>query len=76
LEYTRARAGNAGMGEIGVVTVGERGTRIPLVAATLGTAGLYPSHAADVATLGAATTLALSAIGLGQFLVLARRSLR
>ncbi|MEP6463998.1 MAG: CDP-alcohol phosphatidyltransferase family protein [Frankiaceae bacterium] len=76
LEYTRARAGNAGMGEIGVVTVGERGTRIPLVAATLGTAGLYPGHAADVATLGAATTLALSAIGLGQFLVVARRSLR
>jgi phosphatidylglycerophosphate synthase len=28
LEYVRARAGNAGLGEIGVVTVGERPTRV------------------------------------------------
>lgn len=28
LEYTRARAGNAGLGEIGVVTIGERPTRV------------------------------------------------
>lgn len=76
LEYTRARAGNAGMGEIGVVTVGERGIRVPLLAATLGTAGLYPGSAAGVATLGAATTLGLSTVGLGQLLVVARRALR
>jgi phosphatidylglycerophosphate synthase len=28
LEYVRARAGNAGIGEVGVVTVGERPTRV------------------------------------------------
>ncbi|WP_243407792.1 CDP-alcohol phosphatidyltransferase family protein, partial [Frankia canadensis] len=37
LEYTRARAGNAGFGEIGVVTVGERPTR--LIATGFGLAG-------------------------------------
>ncbi len=76
LEYTRARAGNAGLGEIGVATVGERGVRIPLIAATLGTAGLYPGHAAVIATLGTGTTLAVCAIGLAQFSVVAYRTLR
>lgn len=76
LEYTRARAGNAGLGEIGVATVGERGVRIPLIAATLGTAGLYPGHAEAVATLGAGTTLGVCAIGLGQLFVVAYRTLR
>lgn len=76
LEYTRARAGNAGMGEIGVATVGERGIRIPVIAGTLGTAGLYPGHAGAVANMGVASTLALSTIGLGQLLVAVRRALR
>jgi phosphatidylglycerophosphate synthase len=76
LEYTRARAGNAGMGEIGVVTVGERGSRIAVIAATLGTVGLFPAQATPLVTLGAATTLGLSVFGLGQLLLVARRTLR
>ena len=50
LEYLRARAGNAGQGEVGVVTVGERPTRV--IAATLGLAaiGVRPSSAAVIAT--------------------------
>ena len=50
LEYLRARAGNAGQGEVGVVTVGERPTRV--IAATLGLAaiGARPSSAAFIAT--------------------------
>lgn len=76
LEYTRARAGNAGMGEIGRATVGERGVRIPLTAATLGTAGLYPGFAGAIAGLGAGTILGLCAVGLGQFLAVAYRKLR
>lgn len=75
LEYTRARAGSAGMAEIGVATVGERAVRIPVIAGTLATAGLYVDAVGSVATLGAATTLALSAAGLGQLLVAVRRAL-
>lgn len=76
LEYTRARAGNAGMRDIGVVTVGERATRIVVTAITLFCAGLYVGHAGLVAALGAAATLGLSAVGLGQLLVVVRRTLR
>jgi phosphatidylglycerophosphate synthase len=76
LEYGRARAGNAGMGEIGVVTVGERPTRVIVTAALLLAAGVVRSHAALMATLGAAATLAVAAIGAVQFAVVARRLLR
>lgn len=75
LEYTRARAGNAGMGEIGAVTVGERPTRIIVTAIALGCAGLYPSYAPLCAGLGAAATLGVSLAGLGQLLIVVRRAL-
>jgi phosphatidylglycerophosphate synthase len=68
LEYSRARAGNAGFGEIGVVTVGERPTRIAVTSAGLVMAGLFPSRARLSAVAAAASVAALSAVGAGQFL--------
>lgn len=76
LEYTRARAGNAGMGDIEVVTVGERPTRVILCALALLAAGAVPAHAPAVATLGLLVLALLSAAGLVQLLVVAYRRLR
>ncbi|GAC1325451.1 MAG: CDP-alcohol phosphatidyltransferase family protein [Mycobacteriales bacterium] len=75
LEYTRARAGNAGMGEIGVVTIGERPTRIIVTAVALFCAGLYVGHQPLIAGLGAAATLGLSVISCGQLALAVRRIL-
>lgn len=74
LEYTRARAGNAGFGEIGVVTVGERPTRVVVTAFGLLGAGVVPSLAELSATIGAAATLGVATVGLVQFGVVARRA--
>lgn len=75
-EYTRARAGAAGMDEIGVVTVWERPTRVIVTAMFLLGAGLYVPTAAGWATAGAAAWLTLGLVGLGQLLVVVRRRLR
>jgi phosphatidylglycerophosphate synthase len=75
LEYSRARAGNAGMGEVGVITVGERPTRVIIASSFLITAGLFPDVADGVAATAAAATAGVSLIGLGQFLLVARRHL-
>ncbi len=76
LEYTRARAMAVGMREIGVVTVGERPTRVIITVAAFGAAGMYAGRSAEVAGLGAWATLAVSLLGLGQLLVVVRRRLR
>jgi CDP-diacylglycerol--glycerol-3-phosphate 3-phosphatidyltransferase len=72
LEYARARAAQAGMGEIGVVTVGERPVRVVLVA--LGLAG-SSSAGPSFAGAAAAATAGLASIGLVQLLVVAIRRL-
>jgi CDP-diacylglycerol--glycerol-3-phosphate 3-phosphatidyltransferase len=74
-EYARARAGNAGMGEVGVVTVWERPTRVILTAFLLLACGLLPAHAALLATAGAAAWIALGAVGLTQLLLVIHRRL-
>ena len=78
-EYARARAGAAGMTEVGVVTVWERATRVVVTAFALGFAGLagllVPSWVGAVATVGAAAWVVLGAVGLVQVLVVARRLL-
>jgi CDP-diacylglycerol--glycerol-3-phosphate 3-phosphatidyltransferase len=74
-EYARARAGNAGMGEVGVVTVWERPTRVILTAFLLLGCGLLPGHADLVATLGAAAWIGLGAVGLMQLLLVVHRRL-
>jgi phosphatidylglycerophosphate synthase len=75
-EYARARAGNAGMGEVGVVTVWERPTRVILTAGLLLGCGLLPGSTDPVVTVGAAAWVGLGAIGLAQLLVAVRRTLR
>ncbi len=76
LEYTRARAGQAGMAEIGVVTVGERPTRVVVAAVMLAAAGAIPAQSSTVASFGAVALVALSLVALGQLLVVVRRILR
>jgi CDP-diacylglycerol--glycerol-3-phosphate 3-phosphatidyltransferase len=75
LEYARARAGSAGFREIGLVTVGERPTRILVIATGLVVAGLAPDQARPAATAAAVATAALAAMGTGQFLRTAARDL-
>ena len=66
LEYLRARAAAAGMPEVGVVTVGERPTRVIVTAMFLLGAGACPAAAGGWATAGAAATLTVAVVGLAQ----------
>jgi phosphatidylglycerophosphate synthase len=75
LEYGRARATGAGFDEIGLVTVGERPTRIVVTCFGLLFAGVLPRYAAWSAGAGAAATLGVALIGAVQYLRVARRSL-
>jgi CDP-diacylglycerol--glycerol-3-phosphate 3-phosphatidyltransferase len=75
-EYVRARAGVAGMVEVGVVTVFERPTRVIVTAMFLLGASLYGNRAAGWATAGAWAWAVLAVVGLGQLLVVVRRRLR
>jgi phosphatidylglycerophosphate synthase len=63
LEYTRARAGNAGLGEIGVVTIGERPTRVLAVGLSLVGAQVLSARAVWCANLGAGIIVVASSIG-------------
>jgi len=76
LEYTRAVARAAGFTEIGVVTVGERPTRVIVTVAGLVCASLFPGRAAAFAAAAAAAVAGLSLIGQAQFLAFVRRELR
>jgi phosphatidylglycerophosphate synthase len=83
LEYGRSRATGAGFAQIGLVTVGERPTRIVVTCFGLAFAGFAPlfdgrfggSFAGWAAGAGAAATLGVSLVGTGQFLRVARRHL-
>jgi CDP-diacylglycerol--glycerol-3-phosphate 3-phosphatidyltransferase len=74
-EYARARAGAAGMDEVGVVTVAERPTRVIVTAMFLLGAGWYVDASASWATWGAWAWVGLGAVGLLQLLVVVRRRL-
>ena len=74
-EYARARAGQVGMEEVGVVTPAERPTRVIVVAFTLAGCGVLPASASLLAGLGTAVLLALQTVGLVQVLRAARRAL-
>jgi CDP-diacylglycerol--glycerol-3-phosphate 3-phosphatidyltransferase len=78
-EYLRARATAAGMPDIGVVTVGERPTRVSVAISGLlvgGVAGfVHADWAVVVVSIAAAAWLALAVIGLGQLIVAVRRGL-
>jgi CDP-diacylglycerol--glycerol-3-phosphate 3-phosphatidyltransferase len=75
LEYLRARAGNAGFGEVGTVTVAERPTRVIVLAPTLAVCGALPSYADAVSVVGPAVLLGLTAVGVLQLGVVVRRAL-
>ncbi|MEJ5913444.1 CDP-alcohol phosphatidyltransferase family protein [Pseudokineococcus sp. 1T1Z-3] len=74
-EYARARAGAAGVHEVGVVTVGERPTRVLVVAATALVVGLRPEQAPTWTLLGAAAALVVALVALVQLLPVLRRAL-
>lgn len=75
LEYLRARAANAGGGEVGVVTVAERPTRVLVPGFALLAAGAVPGHAGVAATAGAAVLGLLVLIGFCQLAAAVRTSL-
>jgi CDP-diacylglycerol--glycerol-3-phosphate 3-phosphatidyltransferase len=75
LEYARARAGNAGMTEIGVVTVGERPTRVIIASSFLITAGIFCAHPAGISAAAVLGTGVVSLVGLVQLLIVVRRTL-
>ena len=72
-EYVRARAGQAGLVEVGVVTVGERPTRVVVAAAFLLAGAVVGS---PWPALGAWAWLAVSAVSTIQLLVATVRRLR
>ncbi|MGI8692031.1 MAG: CDP-alcohol phosphatidyltransferase family protein [Geodermatophilaceae bacterium] len=72
-EYVRARAGAAGMREIGVVTVFERPTRVILAAVTALASAAVTGSADFLATVAAIVWLVLAGIGLIQVLLAVRR---
>lgn len=74
-EYVRARAGAAGLHEVGVVTVAERPTRVILTAGALLGAITMPDRAEQVATAALAALAVLAAVALVQVLVHVRRRL-
>ena len=75
-EYVRARAAAGGVGDIAVVTVGERPTRVIVTAMFLLGAALYPAAADRWATAGATAWVLTGAVGLAQLLVAVRSRMR
>jgi CDP-diacylglycerol--glycerol-3-phosphate 3-phosphatidyltransferase len=73
-EYARARAGAAGMREIGVVTVSERPTRVIVTAMFLAAAGVLGAD--PWAALGAWAWVGLGSVACVQLVVVVRRALR
>jgi phosphatidylglycerophosphate synthase len=76
LEYSRARAGNAGLGEIGVVTIGERPTRVLASGLALVGAQFLPSRTGWCGNIGALITLVACSIAVLQLAWYLRRALR
>ena len=75
LEYARARAGLAGLPDVGVITVWERPSRIIAISVALLGCGLLTGAAGTVATIAASAWLGLGAVGLTQLLIVVRRRL-
>lgn len=75
LEYLRARTGQMGV-HLTAITVGERPTRLVLVAVGLWCAGLFPRWAGGVATAAVWGVAGVAVVGTVQLLPVARRALR
>jgi CDP-diacylglycerol--glycerol-3-phosphate 3-phosphatidyltransferase len=76
-DYLRARAGQAGVGETGSISVWERPTRVAFTGFALGGAGVLSGFGAGAAvvTCGAAVGTALGAVGTVQLGLALRRVL-
>jgi CDP-diacylglycerol--glycerol-3-phosphate 3-phosphatidyltransferase len=77
-DYLRARAGQAGVGETGSISVWERPTRVAFAGFTLGGAGIVsgvPAAAVVVVTTGTAVGTALGVAGVAQLGLALRRAL-
>ena len=76
-DYLRARAGQAGVGETGQISVWERPTRVAMAGFSLGGAGVVAGlgHTAAVVTCGAAVGCLLGLVGTAQLGVQLRRAL-
>jgi phosphatidylglycerophosphate synthase len=74
-DYLRARAGQAGVGETGALSVWERPTRVALTGFTLGGAGVLPAVAGQVVTAGTAAGAVLGAVAVAQLGFSLRRAL-
>jgi phosphatidylglycerophosphate synthase len=72
LEYTRARSAAAGLG-LTVVTVGERATRLIVIAMTFVSAAVV-GHVVTVVTAGAVVLAVVAAVGWLQLMLVARRA--
>lgn len=76
-DYLRARAGQAGVEETGLLSVWERPTRVAMTGMTLGGAGVVAGLdlVEEVVTAGAAVGAALGAVAVGQLGFSLRRML-
>ena len=75
-EYVRARAAQAGMTDIGVVTVWERPTRVIVTAMFLLGASVHPDAAASWASGGSVAWALLGLVGCTQVVLAVRRRLQ
>lgn len=75
LEYLRASAATAGMEGVGVITVGERPTRVVCATGALAFAGAVPTYGPALAAAWLAALALLAYAGLGQLLLAVRRAL-
>jgi CDP-diacylglycerol--glycerol-3-phosphate 3-phosphatidyltransferase len=75
-EYVRARAAQAGMTDIGVVTVWERPTRVIVTAMFLLGAAIHPDAAASWVSGGSVAWALLGLVGCTQVVVAVRRRLQ
>lgn len=76
LEYVRARTAALGVDDVGVVSVGERPTRLAVVAMFALAAGVHPGWTPVLAAIAVTALGVLSVVGLVQVLVAARLLLR
>ena len=76
LEYVRARTAALGVDDIGVVSIGERPTRLAVVAMFALAAGVHPGWTPVLAAVAVAALAVTSVVGLVQVLLAVRRLLR
>jgi phosphatidylglycerophosphate synthase len=75
LEYLRARAGNAGGDEVGLITMAERPTRVIVLSLSVLLSGVFPSLCLVLSALGPAVLLIMTAVSVVQLGLTVRRQL-